>query len=66
MTDKATMRQNIEDMLVRVIAGGETELAATLVDPDFINHEADPERSRGPEGIAATSEWLRSCFGPIS
>lgn len=66
MTDKAAIRRNIEDTFVRLIAGGETELASTLVHPDFVNHEADPERSRGPEGFAATSDWLRSCFEPIS
>ncbi len=66
MTDAAMLRQNIEDALVRVIAGGETNLVERLIHPDFVNHEADPERSRGPEGFAATSEWLRSCFGTIS
>jgi predicted ester cyclase len=66
MTDAAMLRQNIEDALVRVIAGGETNLVERLIHPDFVNHEADPGRSRGPEGFAATSEWLRSCFGTIS
>jgi predicted ester cyclase len=66
LTDKAARRQSIEDVLVRVIAGGETPLAATLMHPDFINHEADPEPSHGPEGFARTSAWLRSCFGTIS
>jgi predicted ester cyclase len=66
MTDPAVLRQHVEDALVRVIANGETELVSTLIDPGFVNHEADPERSRGPEGFAATSEWLRSCFAPIS
>lgn len=66
MTDKAALRQNIEDALVRVIAGGETELVEKLIHPEFVNHEANPDRSRGPEGFAATAEWLRSCFGTIS
>jgi hypothetical protein len=66
VADEATMRRNLEDTLVRVIAGGETELVGELVHPDFVNHEADPERSRGPAGLAATSDWLRSCFGAIS
>jgi len=63
MADAATLRQNIQDILVRLSAGGETNLAEGLIHPDFVNHEADPERSRGPDGAAATSEWLRSCFG---
>jgi predicted ester cyclase len=62
----ATLQQNIEDLLVRVIAGGETDLVARLIHPEFVNHEAAPERSRGPEGFAATADWLRSCFGEIS
>lgn len=33
--------------------------------PDFVNNEADPERRNGPERTAATSEWLRSCFGDL-
>jgi predicted ester cyclase len=66
VADAETLRQNAEDMLVRVIAGGETELVEQLIHPDFVNHEADPERSRGPAGAAATSEWLRSCFGEVS
>lgn len=63
MADSATVRQNIQDILIRLSAGGETELAERLIHPDFVNHEADPERRNGPAGAAATSEWLRSCFG---
>ncbi len=66
LTDKAARRQSIEDVLVRVIAGGETHLAATFIHPEFVNHEAGSERSHGPEGFARTSAWLRSCFGTIS
>jgi predicted ester cyclase len=66
VADAETLRQNAEDMLVRVIAGGETELVEQLIHPDFVNHEADPERTQGPAGAAATSEWLRSCFGEVS
>ena len=66
MTDEAALRQNIEDSLVRVIAGGGTNLVEKLIHPEFVNHEAAPERSRGPDGFAATAEWLRSCFGTIS
>jgi predicted ester cyclase len=66
VADAETIRQNSVDLLVRVISGGEVELAEQLVHPDFVNHEAVPERSRGPEGAAATAQWLRSCFGEIS
>ena len=51
---------------MRVIAGGETDLVARLVHPDFVNEEAAAERRHGPEGLAATSEWLRSCFRDLS
>jgi predicted ester cyclase len=65
MADAAVLRQNVEDLLLRVLAGGETDLAARLVHPDFVNVEAADERRRGPEGAAATSAWLRSCFGDL-
>ena len=65
MADAATLRQSITDMIVRLLAGGEEELAATLIHPDFVNHEADPERREGPAGVVATSRWLRSCFGEL-
>jgi len=65
--DEAAMRRSIEDTLVRVVAGGEADLAAELVHPEFVNHEAtQPDHRLGPEGLIATSEWLRSSFGAIS
>lgn len=65
MADAQTLRQNVEDLLVRMLAGGETDLATRLIHPDFVNHEASPERRDGPQGAAATSEWLRACFGDM-
>ena len=65
MADAATLRSVVESMMTRLLAGGETELAEALVHPDFVNNEADPERRDGPSGAAATSEWLRSCFGNL-
>ena len=65
VADAATLRQNVEDLLTRVLAGGETDLVPRLVHPDFVNHEASPERHHGPKGAAATSQWLRSCFGDL-
>ena len=65
MADAATLRSVVESMMTRLLAGGESELAEQLVHPDFVNNEADPERRNGPSGAAATSEWLRSCFGNL-
>ena len=59
------MRSAVESLMTRVLAGGETNLAEQLVHPDFVNNEAEPERRNGPSGAAATSEWLRSCFGNL-
>ena len=59
------MRSAVESLMTRLLAGGETELAEQLVHPDFVNNEADPKRRSGPSGAAATSEWLRSCFGSL-
>lgn len=66
MSDPEAIRRNVPDMLVRLNAGGETDLAERLVHPDFVNQDAVEERKRGPAGAAATSEWLRSCFGDVS
>jgi hypothetical protein len=44
MADAATLRQNVEDLLTRLLAGGEIDLAPRLVHPDFVNNEASPER----------------------
>jgi predicted ester cyclase len=65
MADAATLRTNVEDLLIRVLAGGATDLAMRLVHPDFVNNEAATDRRHGPEGVAASSEWLRSCFGDL-
>jgi predicted ester cyclase len=66
VAEAAVLRQNITDLIVRVLAGGEEDLAEALVHPDFVNHEADPERRHGPAGVIGTSRWLRSCFGSLS
>ena len=65
MPDPEAMRGAVEMMMTRLLAGGETHLAEQLVHPAFVNNEADPERRQGPSGAAATSEWLRSCFGNL-
>ena len=65
MADAAAMRSAVESLLTRLLAAGETDLAEQLVHPEFVNNEADPERRNGPSGAAATSEWLRSCFGNL-
>ena len=65
MPDPEVMRAAVEMMMTRLLAGGETDLAEQLVHPTFVNNEADPERRQGPSGAAATSEWLRSCFGNL-
>ena len=64
--DKETIRQNVRDAFERFMTRGEAELAERLYHPDYVNHEADPERSSGIEGARATAEWLRSCFGDVS
>ena len=65
MADPETLRRNLADTIVRLTGNGEEELAEALIHPDFVNHEADPERRHGPHGAIATSRWLRSCFGNL-
>jgi predicted ester cyclase len=66
VVDKETIRQNVRDAFGPFMTGRQDELADRLYHPDYVNHEADPERSRGPAGAKATAEWLRSCFGDVS
>src|SRR3954454_2094714 len=65
MGDPVAMRSTVETLMTRLLAGGETELAEQLVHPEFVNNEASLDRRNGPSGAAATSEWLRSCFGNL-
>lgn len=65
MADAVAMRATVESLMTRVLAGGETALAEQLIHPEFVNNEADPDRRNGPSGAAATSDWLRSCFGDL-
>jgi predicted ester cyclase len=64
--DKEIIRQNVRDAFGPFMTGGEDDLVERLYHPDYVNHEADPERSAGPTGARATAEWLRSCFGDVS
>lgn len=66
MVDAERIRRNVTDILVRLNAGGETGLADRLIHSEFMNQEAVEERKHGSAGAAATSEWLRSCFGDVS
>src|SRR3712207_1054025 len=45
---------------------GRDDLAERLYHPDYVNHEAEEERSTGPDGARATAQWLRKCFGDVS
>jgi hypothetical protein len=51
----------------RVIETGDLDLADTNVTADFFNHQSAheplPTRQRGPEGLKATTVWLRRAFG---
>jgi hypothetical protein len=55
-----------KDGLGRIVAGGGSRPVDTLMHPDFVDDGADPDRRHGPQGFAATSGWLRSCFGAIA
>jgi hypothetical protein len=67
-TEGAAMRHSNsnKDGLGRIVAGGGSRPVDTLMHPDFVDDGADPDRRHGPQGFAATSGWLRSCFGAIA
>jgi predicted ester cyclase len=55
----------------RVIETGDEQLARQIIDPEFVNHEAedDPEDAgrqlTGPAGFLATGAWLRDAFSDL-
>ena len=65
MADSSTMRSAVELLMTRLLAGGETELPSS----SCIQISSTTRRTRSgetaPSGAAATSEWLRSCFGDL-
>jgi predicted ester cyclase len=63
VADAERIRQNITDAFGAFMTDGRYELAERLYHPDYVNHEAADERSRGPRGAVETAKWLRSCFG---
>ena len=73
MTSEAThipsadaMRQTVRDLFERVMNAGEVALVDELAHPEFVNHEAEPERRHGPGAWAATRNHLRSAFGDVT
>jgi predicted ester cyclase len=66
LAGSAAARQKVRAVFERVMNGGETELVHELAHPDFVNHEADPERRHGADAWAATREHLRAAFGDVS
>lgn len=55
----------------QLIETGDEELAERIIDPEFVNFEADddPEDAErhllGPAGFLATSAWLRDAFSDL-
>jgi predicted ester cyclase len=66
VADAETIRRNLRDVFEHFMASPDAERAERLYHPDYVNHEAEEERSSGPEGALATAKWLRSCFGDMS
>ena len=63
--DPELIRENLTKAFLELISARRYELAEQLYHPDYVNHEAEDERSGGPEGAVATAEWLHSCFGDL-
>ena len=56
--NKAQFRRTYEELLNR----GILDVADELVAPDFLNHEAPPGRTRGPESMRGLATMLRTAF----
>jgi predicted ester cyclase len=66
--------QALKDVAVasfQLIETGDEDLAGQIIDPAFVNHEAedDPEDAgrqlTGPAGFLATAAWLREAFSDL-
>ena len=53
-------------MQVDYFGAGRYDLAAQMVTPDFVDHEAPPGTPPGPEGATAVMRWLRGAFADLS
>ena len=52
-------------MLDELFDQGNFDVAADLIHPNFVNHEAPPSNPQGPEGLKETITWLRGLWGPM-
>ena len=55
---KAQFQRTYEELF----NNGNLAVADELVTPDFLNHEAPPERNRGPESMKGAVTMLRTAF----
>ena len=51
--------------LNEVFAGGNLAVVDEIFHPDFVNHEAGPRTTPGPEGLKVTVRWLRDAFSDL-
>jgi predicted ester cyclase len=60
-----TENTQITRQLLDVFEHGRLEELDSLVDPEFVNHEAPPGSPQGPDGLKQTISWLRGLWGPM-
>jgi predicted ester cyclase len=53
-------------MQLEYFGAGRYDLAAQMVTPDCVDHEAPPDTPPGPEGANAVLRWLRGAFADLS
>jgi predicted ester cyclase len=53
-------------MQLEYFGAGRYDLAAQMVTPDCVDHEAPPGTPPGPEGANAVLRWLRGAFADLS
>ena len=53
-------------MQLEYFGAGRHDLAAQMVTPDCVDHEAPPDTPPGPEGANAVLRWLRGAFADLS
>jgi len=58
-------KQIARRVLVDLFEKGNLEAAGELINPDFVNHEAPPDKPQGPEGLKETINWLHGLWGPM-
>lgn len=62
MADDRSPKELLRRALEGIFNLGQLEIADELIDPNYINHDASPGQSAGPEGVKHVARIYRTAF----